>query len=249
MSDAGWVEGLELIENYIHMADITTLPIDKVSPVVVKTLADYLSGTGATKPFSAKNLQRLYQKVFTIKSDERSYLFVQYTSVSPKHGLASAKIRVIFVRWFSTPKGLVYAASVPNNPVTILVFSHLFDRMVQRAFDNDATRLRAIGELFWNNLLSGGYVFTNGAYETQLYTGQGLFLGYGYTFRADNEGDIRQLVAEDLGASLGTGVYSVLVLKTFVKDLRSYQERKKQWMEMNGGYEWKFNLHINGGEK
>lgn len=251
MSQREWKDGLDIVFDFAHKAIGEKEPSKEL---LYQKFSDFLLSTGSTKPVSAKNLQRLYRHVFSVRLSPNAHMFAQYTYVSAKHLVyknpsKGPTYKSVVIKWYSTPRGLLYTAQISNSPVLFLVLSHVFDRMSQRAFDNDMSRMAAIGEFFWKTLQKGGTIFTNSECETMMFGEHGLYLGYGYCAVPDDNDDmdIRPLVAEDLANPPGL---CFVVLKTFVNDLKPWQEKKREWMEKKGGYFWKADLthqtHENG---
>lgn len=239
-------DGETIVKEFLARRNRKNQPFEMQKKTIGHILTFIDDNASTSKKWSVKNIERLKRQVFSFNVDQNYHGFAQVVNISTKWLSAPQTeknipiMRFLAVEWVSTPRGRIYRVNLHQCPVSILVVSHVFDRMAQRAFSNELGRIKAIGEFFWTSLIKGGYMHTSPNYETHFFTEKGLALGSGFSLNFSNKTQTPMLpTAFFQDPKITTDQFHFLVLKTFVTDLRPYQIALKNKLIADHSSVWK----------
>lgn len=158
------------------------LNFDEINHIVEKKAYEYLtSHKRSPKVLSKRNLNRLAKQWFFEHYPDKKTYICYNVKVKKKGKRITDEAQFYTLNYLSTPKGTVYFHKYPDmhgrNNLTSF-FAHFFDRLNQRAFDSELSRVEAIQK--WFSLNNHAFIinrFKGDPTRMSFFTDEGMVLG------------------------------------------------------------------------
>jgi hypothetical protein len=232
------------------------VPQDDVSECF-EHFANVLTKNSRDKLMSRKNLARTVGKIYTIKRDD-CYTFYRIKNFSLKslriNGVNSRhafEVDCCKIQWIPTPKGRVYFTKIMGTATVVMLFSHFFDRLSQRSFDSELTRLQAIYTFLRKLGEAKDNVLINSRFNVEFYMPTGVAIGHGANLLAEDEPRAlhinpldHEILSTDKGNEANVGVKFIL-FATYVSEnmLHNDQVRRRDQARQAGKF-WHFDHKV-----
>jgi len=209
----------ELAQTYFDNLKIFSIENKEIEDMTNKYILNWAEDNKkSNKIFSKKAVIRLENQRFVLHlKDKKTYIFFKV-----KMGKNKKEFLVLWgaLHHVSTLKGILYYFKMPQIGQISCFYSHFFDRMAQRVYDN-ATRIKAMENYVWELAKEGTYIFNKHTGSLEIIKDNGMILGkYGF-IREDN-----QLISEKNWKDKDYCPVIFVVHETFISNnmLKSEQE-------------------------